>query len=115
MVLGHTGCGAVKAAMKADIVPGRISSLYPHLRRAVEQSAGNLDKAIEANARLQAELLGTFSTVIREATKAGTVKVPAGVSSRSVCEHTPKALANYSPAVEAQRQPWEQKPFLHQP
>src|SRR5215475_7453997 len=29
VVLGHSGCGAVKAAMKADTVPGQISSLYP--------------------------------------------------------------------------------------
>jgi carbonic anhydrase len=79
VVLGHTSCGAVKAAMKADTVPGQISSLYPHLRPAVEQSAGNLEKAIEANARLQAELLRTSSTVIRDAAKAGTVKVDAGV------------------------------------
>jgi hypothetical protein len=65
--------------MTADSVPGQISSLYPHLRRAVEQSAGNLDKAIEANAKLQAELLRTSSTVIREAVEAGTVEVAAGV------------------------------------
>ena len=79
LVLGHSSCGAVKAAMKADNVPGQISSLYPHLRPAVEQSAGNFDKAIEANARLQAELLRTSSTVIRDAIKAGTVKVESGV------------------------------------
>jgi len=79
LVLGHRSCGALKAAMKADNVPGQISSLYPHLRPAVELSAGNLDKAIEGNARLQAELLRTSSTVIRDATKAGTLKVAAGV------------------------------------
>jgi carbonic anhydrase len=79
LVLGHTNCGAVKAAMKAESVPGQISSLYPHLRAAVDQSAGNVDKAIEANARLQAELLRTSSTVIREATAARTLKVVAGV------------------------------------
>jgi carbonic anhydrase len=79
LVLGHSGCGAVKAAMKADTVPGQISSFYPHLRPAVEQSSGNVDKAIETNAKLQAELLRTSSTVIRDATKAGTVKVTAGV------------------------------------
>jgi carbonic anhydrase len=79
LVLGHSSCGAVKAAMKADSVPGQISALYPHLRPAVDQSAGNLDKAIEANARSQAELLRTFSTVIRDALKGGTVKVAAGV------------------------------------
>jgi carbonic anhydrase len=79
LVLGHTGCGAVKAAMKADAVPGQISTLYQHLRPAVEQSEGKLDKAIEANARLQAELLRTSSTVIRDAFKAGKLKVEAGV------------------------------------
>jgi len=40
LVLGHSSCGAVKAAMKADTVPGQISSLYPYLRQAVEQSGG---------------------------------------------------------------------------
>jgi carbonic anhydrase len=79
LVLGHTSCGAVKAAMKADSVPGQISSLYPHLRRAVEQSGGNLDAAIKANAQIQAELLRTSSPVIRDATKAGQLRVEAGV------------------------------------
>jgi carbonic anhydrase len=79
LVLGHSGCGALKAAMKADSVPGQISSFYPHLRPAVQQSNGNVDKAIEGNARFQAELLRTSSTVIRDALKAGTVKVAAGV------------------------------------
>src|SRR5215472_17094939 len=75
VVLGHSGCGAVKAAMKADTVPGQISSLYPHLRQAVEQSGGSVEKAIEANAKIQAELLRTSSTVIRDAVKAGSLKV----------------------------------------
>ena len=79
LVLGHGNCGAVKAAMKADAVPGQISTLYPHLRQAVEQSDGNFDKAIEANAKIQAELLRTSSTVIRDAFKAGKLKVAAGV------------------------------------
>jgi carbonic anhydrase len=79
LVLGHTSCGAVKAAMKGDSVPGQISVLYQHLQAAVEQSGGNLDKAIEANVRLQAGLLRTSSTVIREALKAEKLKVEAGV------------------------------------
>jgi carbonic anhydrase len=57
LVLGHSNCGAVKAAMKADPVPGQISALYPHTRQAVEQSGGNFDKAIEANAKIQAARL----------------------------------------------------------
>lgn len=79
LVLGHSSCGAVKAAMKADTVPGQISSLYTHLRQAVAQSDGSLDKAIEANAKIQAELLRTSSTVIRDAVEAGKLKVESGV------------------------------------
>lgn len=71
LVLGHSSCGAVKAAMKAEPVPGQISTLYPHLRPAVDQSGGNLDKAIEGNAKIQAELLRTSSTAIRDAVTAG--------------------------------------------
>jgi carbonic anhydrase len=79
LALGHTGCGAVKAAMNSDTVPGQISVLYKHLRPAIEKSQGNLDKAIELNAEHQAKLLRTSSTVIRDAVKAGKLKVEAGV------------------------------------
>jgi carbonic anhydrase len=79
LVLGHTGCGAVKAAMKADAVPGQISALYQHLRPAVVQSGGNVDKAIEANAAIQADILRTSSPVIRDAIRANKLKVAAGV------------------------------------
>ena len=79
LVLGHTNCGAVKAAMKAEAVPGQISSLYSHIRPAVDRSAGNVARAIETNAQVQAELLRTSSTVIREATTARKLKVVAGV------------------------------------
>jgi carbonic anhydrase len=79
LVIGHTNCGAVKAAMKSDNVPGQISSLYQHLRPAVAQSGGSLAKAIEANAQIQADLLRTSSTVIRDALKAGTLIVKSGV------------------------------------
>lgn len=79
LVLGHSSCGAVKAAMKADDVPGQISTLYARIRQAVEQSSGNVDKAIEANAKIQADLLRTSSTVIRDAIKGGKLKVVAGV------------------------------------
>lgn len=79
VVLGHSGCGAVKAAMKADSVPGQISTLYPHLRPAVERSDGNFTKAIEANAKFQAELLRTSSTVVRDAVNAGKLDVKSAV------------------------------------
>jgi carbonic anhydrase len=79
LVLGHTHCGAVEAAMKAETVPGQISALYPGLRRAIELSGGDSMKATEANSRVQAELLRTSSTVIREADKLGKIKVGSAV------------------------------------
>ena len=79
VVLGHIGCGALKAAMKGDDVPGQISALYPCLRPAVDQSGGNLDRAIEANAKVQAELLRASSTVIRDAYRGSKIKVESGV------------------------------------
>ena len=79
LVLGHSGCGAVKAAMKAEKVPGQISALYPALRPAIEHGGGSIAKGIEANARSQAELLRTSSTVIRDATQKHTLVVAAGV------------------------------------
>jgi carbonic anhydrase len=79
LVLGHSGCGAVKAAMNASAAPGQISALYHHLQPGVARSGGNIDKAIEANARIQAELLRTSSPVIRDAIKAGELKVEAAV------------------------------------
>ena len=79
LVLGHSGCGALKAAMKATAAPGQISALYQHLQPGVARSGGNLDTAIEANARIQAELLRTSSPVIRDAIKAGKLRVEAAV------------------------------------
>lgn len=79
LVLGHSGCGAVKAAMKTTAVPGQISALYQHLQPAVARSGGNIDLAIEANAQVQADLLRRSSPVIREAIKTGQLRVEAAV------------------------------------
>ena len=79
LVLGHTGCGAVKAAMKADAVPGQISALYQYIQSSVEHSGGDFGKAISNNAKFQANLLRTSSTVVRDALKAAKVRVESGV------------------------------------
>jgi carbonic anhydrase len=75
MVLGHGNCGAVKAAIEGKAVPGQISALYAPLRMAVDQAGPNLDAAIDANARIQAELLSKASVVIGGAIKEGKLKV----------------------------------------
>lgn len=79
LVIGHSSCGAVRAAMTTDPVPGQISVLYQRIHPAIEKSGGNIDKAIQINARIQAELLRASSTVIREATKAGKLRVEPAV------------------------------------
>ena len=79
LVLGHANCGAVKASMKAETVPGQISSLYPHIRPAIERAGGDVDRAIAANAQFQADLLRTSSTVVRDALARRKIDVKAGV------------------------------------
>ncbi len=78
LVLGHSNCGAVKAAIQGKDVPGQISSLFPHIRPAVDQAGTDLEAAIKANAKIQAMLLRQSSTVIAGMVKAGSVKVTSG-------------------------------------
>lgn len=78
LVMGHSGCGALKAAIQGKGVPGQISSLFPHIQPAIDQAGTDLVAATKANAKIQATLLRESSTVISEMTKAGKVKVVAG-------------------------------------
>ena len=78
LVMGHSGCGAVKATMQGKGVPGQISSLFPHIQPGVDQGGTNLEAATKANAKIQATLLREASTVISEMVKAGNMKVVAG-------------------------------------
>jgi carbonic anhydrase len=78
LVLGHANCGAVKAAIEAKAVPGQISTLYPHIRPAVDQAGSNLEVAIKANAKIQAALLRQSSPVLAEHIKQNRLKVVAG-------------------------------------
>jgi carbonic anhydrase len=78
LVLGHSNCGAVKAAIDGKPVPGQISALYAPIRPAVEAAGGNLDAAIKANANIQAKLLATASPVFASFIKDGKLKIAAG-------------------------------------
>ncbi len=89
LVLGHTGCGAVKATMKADAVLGQISVLYQHIQPSVEHAGGDFGKAISNNAKFQANLLRTSSTVVRDALKAAKVRVESGVYDLATGKVTP--------------------------
>jgi carbonic anhydrase len=76
LVIGHSNCGAVKAAIARTDVPGQIASLYPHLEAAVEAGSG-LEDTVKKNAKIQASLLETTSTVLAPMVKAGKLKIHA--------------------------------------
>jgi carbonic anhydrase len=78
LVMGHAGCGAVKATIQAKEVPGQISALFPHIQPAVDQAGPNLEAATKANAKIQSALLREASTVIAGLVKDKKLRVVAG-------------------------------------
>jgi carbonic anhydrase len=77
MVMGHSGCGAVKAAIGAGPVPGQISALYSAIRPAVDQAGPDPDSVGRANAQIQARLLREASPVIAGLVRDGSLTVVA--------------------------------------
>lgn len=77
MVLGHSGCGAVKASIAAGPVLGQISGLYRYIRPAVDRAGPDVEAVVKANAKIQARLLRESSPVIAKAIKDGKLKVVA--------------------------------------
>jgi carbonic anhydrase len=78
LVLGHSGCGAVKAAMAGKAVPGQISTLYRFIRPAVDRANGDLTVAEKVNATIQAGLLRDASPVLSDLVKQAKLSVAAG-------------------------------------
>lgn len=78
-VLGHTSCGAVAAAAKAEPVPGQISALFQHIRPAVRAAHGDVAAAIRENVKFQAQTLVEASTVISSLVSSGKVVVAGGI------------------------------------
>ena len=79
LVLGHTNCGAIGAAVAGKEVPGQISVLYQHLMPGIRDTHGDVAAAVKANVAFQTRLLGESSTVIAKAVKEQGVKVVGGV------------------------------------
>lgn len=78
LVLGHSSCGAVKAAIAGTAVPGQISALFSMIRPAVEQSGGDLETATKDNAKIHAHILATASPLLAGLIKEGKLKIAAG-------------------------------------
>jgi carbonic anhydrase len=87
MVLGHTQCGAVKAAVKhirdEDAPPGAIAELVNTIKPAVAKAKGQagdaLENAIKANVGLGVERLKSLEPILAGPVKKGRVKVVGGV------------------------------------
>jgi carbonic anhydrase len=77
LVMGHSGCGAVKATIQAKEVPGQISALYAHIQPAIDQAGPNLEPATKSNAKIQAALLRQASPVLASLIKENKLKVVA--------------------------------------
>ncbi|HEX3373380.1 MAG TPA: carbonic anhydrase [Edaphobacter sp.] len=78
LVLGHSNCGAVAAAVAAKEVPGQISVLYQHLMPGIREAKGDVPLAVKMNAAYQAQVLRESSTVIAKAIKSSGLKVASG-------------------------------------
>ena len=78
LVLGHSSCGAVTATMQGNAVPGQISSLFAHIQPAVDRAGGNLERAVQENAKIQANLLAKSSPLLGGLVKEGKLKIVAG-------------------------------------
>ncbi|MEW5931190.1 MAG: carbonic anhydrase [Gemmatimonadota bacterium] len=79
LVLGHSACGAVKATIAGEAVPGQISALYQHIQPAVDAAGTDVEAAITENVRIQARLLSRSSPVIGGLIEEGKLKVVGGV------------------------------------
>ncbi|HWF77315.1 MAG TPA: carbonic anhydrase [Caulobacteraceae bacterium] len=78
LVLAHQNCGAVKAAIAGEAVPGQISALYAPLQAAVAQGGGDPAATAKLNAKLQAQMLAKASPLLAEAIAKNELKIAAG-------------------------------------
>lgn len=74
IVMGHSGCGAVKAAMATDPLTPMLEGLVKPIRASL-RSGDALNAAIQGNVRYAADQLTSRSTVLKEAVAAGKLSI----------------------------------------
>lgn len=80
VVLGHTHCGAVNAAVKLPEVPGHIVTLINAIKPAVEKAKEShpddlLDASIRENVRMQVEQLKGLEPILAKRVREGSIKI----------------------------------------
>jgi len=79
LVLGHSECGAVKAAMSPDVPPGQISTLYQHIVPGIPVGTTDANAAIAGNAQYQMEVVQRGSPLLAQLLREGRVGMGSGV------------------------------------
>jgi carbonic anhydrase len=84
LVLSHTNCGAVTAALQGADEPGALGELLSKLNPVVQYAkdideAKRLDSAVEYSSVLFSKMLGTISPVLKEAVDSKKVAIISGV------------------------------------
>jgi carbonic anhydrase len=81
IVLGHTKCGAVSAAVAGGEAPGHVKSIVQSLEPAVamakKKPGDTVDNAVRIAARLSAAAVAQAEPILGESVKAGHLKVVA--------------------------------------
>jgi carbonic anhydrase len=81
VVLGHTKCGAISAAVGGGEAPGHIKSIVEDLADAVSMAKKKpgdpVDHAVRIHAKLTAAAIASSAPILAEAVKAGHVQVVA--------------------------------------
>ena len=78
IVMGHTNCGAILAAIRNEPVPGQISALFAAILPAIhlaEDAGEDEDAVTRRHVQNQVDVLTRSSTVIAHAVGDGTLKV----------------------------------------
>jgi carbonic anhydrase len=82
VVLGHTKCGAVSAAVAGGEVPGHLKSIVASLADSValgkKKPGDAVDNAVRINAKMSAAALAQSEPLLGEAVKSGQLKIVAG-------------------------------------
>ncbi len=83
LVMGHSRCGAVTAAIQRQAVegisfPGQIRALFPYIEAAVEQAGPDVEATIRANALIQSSRLLELSPLLAEMIETGNLQLATG-------------------------------------
>jgi carbonic anhydrase len=81
VVLGHSSCGAVRAALSGHAGAGQISTLVASIQLAVQLSSGQpgdaVDRAVRANAAMVARQLRSAAPVLAPLVSGGRLRIAA--------------------------------------